>query len=130
MDAREILKTKKRYAIIGVSQDVTKYSYEVFHLMNEHQYTVYPVNPRYSDVNGHKCYPTVEAIPEKPEVILVIMAPQNTEKVLGNLLQKTDTILWFPPECFSESIVEQVTQKGIPAVYDICPIGLLKGLFN
>ena len=127
MEAKEILNTKKKYAIIGVSQDETKYSYEVFHLMQEHNYTVYAVNPRYKEINGHLCYPSINELPEKPEVIMVIMAPQNIEKILDNLLQFKDVILWFPPECFSDSIIEKVNHSGLPYVYDTCPVGILKG---
>jgi len=49
MDANEILKTKKVFVVIGVPQDESKYSYEVFHTLLEHSYEVYPINPKYSE---------------------------------------------------------------------------------
>ncbi|HPD66398.1 MAG TPA: CoA-binding protein [Bacteroidia bacterium] len=129
MNANEILKIRKNFAIIGVSQDETKYSYEVFHLMNGHHYAVFPVNPRYSEIAGHKCYPSVELIPEKVEVIMLIMAPHNTDKMLDNLAGFKDAIFWFPPDCFSEQTLEKAEQMGLNYIFDKCPVGLLKG-FN
>lgn len=128
MNAKEILQSKKVYAIIGVSNDETKYSYEVYHIMLEHGYTVFPVNPKYSDIAGNKCYASLELLPENPEVIVVIMAPHNIEKILSSLLSIKNVVLWFPPECFSEAIIETVKNAGFNFIYDECPVGKLKGL--
>ena len=127
MNAKELLKTKKSYAIIGVSQDETKYSYEVFDLMRKHSYKVFPVNPKYSEVGGDICYSSVDKIPEKIEVIMLIMAPENTNKMLDKLINQKHAILWFPPECFSDITLEKASNLGFTFVYDECPVGILKG---
>jgi len=31
--------------------------------------TVYPINPRYPELLGHRCYPSVEDLPEPPDVV-------------------------------------------------------------
>ena len=31
---------------------------------------VYPVNPRYEDVLGRRCYPSLEALPAVPEAVV------------------------------------------------------------
>ncbi len=125
--AKEILESKRKYAIVGVSQDVSKYSYEVFHLMKDQGYIVYPINPRYAEIDGYKCYSSIEDIPEKPEVIIVIMAPNNIEKIIDNLLNSKDHFLWFPPECYSDSIIKKVEDSVVPYLYDVCPVGIIKG---
>ncbi len=127
MDAKEILKTKKVYAIIGVSKDETKYSYEVYQTMLNYGYTVFPVNPRYNEIAGSVCYPSLDALPQKPEVVMLIMAPHNIENILSSVLSIKDAILWFPPECFSNDIIEKVQKAAIPFIYDECPIGKIKG---
>jgi len=30
---------------------------------------IYPINPRYPELLGHRCYPSVEALPEAPDVV-------------------------------------------------------------
>lgn len=30
---------------------------------------LYPINPKYDEILGHKCYPSVEALPEAPDVV-------------------------------------------------------------
>ena len=43
---------------------------------------VYPVNPRYEDVQGVKCYPNVESLPETPDVVCVVVSSGQVMDVL------------------------------------------------
>ena len=43
---------------------------------------VYPVNPRYEDVQGVKCYPSVESLPETPDVVCVVVSSGQVMDVL------------------------------------------------
>src|SRR6266496_3739687 len=43
---------------------------------------VYPVNPRYEEVMGWPCYPSVEAIPEHPDAVVTAVAFQRVPGVL------------------------------------------------
>jgi acyl-CoA synthetase (NDP forming) len=42
-------------------------------LAYEDRLRVYPVNPRYEDVLGARCYPNIEALPEAPDLAVVIV---------------------------------------------------------
>jgi len=127
MDANEILKTKKTYAVIGVSQDESKYGYEVFHILADNHYKVYPVNPKYTEIDGIHCFPSVSALPEEPEVIIIVLAPHNTLKTIENLVPFKKTVFWLPPECWSDEALNKLNQSGLTYIYDICPVGKLKG---
>ena len=39
----------------------------------EHGVNVYPVNPRYEEVQGLQCYPSVSELPEAPDVVGVVV---------------------------------------------------------
>lgn len=86
MDANEILKAKNIFAVIGVSQDESKYGYEVFRTLIDYNYRVYPVNPKYIEIAGHKCFISISALPKKPEVVIVILSPQNAEKLIESFI--------------------------------------------
>ncbi|MGB9721490.1 MAG: CoA-binding protein [bacterium] len=126
MDAGEVLKNKKIFAVIGVPQDEFKYGFEVFHTLVEHNYKVYPINPKYDEIAGHKCFPSLDALPEKPEVIVFILAPQNTLKVLDQATENKDAIFWIPPGSWSEEVINKCNQLGLRYLYDVCPVGELK----
>jgi len=71
-------------AIIGASQDVVSISGQPLKHLLAHQYAgkLYPVNPKYKDVLGVKCYPSVGELPETPDLALVLI---NAARVADTL---------------------------------------------
>jgi acyl-CoA synthetase (NDP forming) len=56
-------------AIIGASQDLSTISGQPLKFLKSHGYKgkLYPVNPRYPEVAGVKCYPALADVPEIPD---------------------------------------------------------------
>ena len=52
------------------------------------QVSVYPVNPRYDEVMGVKCYPSVSDLPEAPDVVGVVVSSGQVLNVLNECHQK------------------------------------------
>ena len=50
--------------------------------------SVYPVNPRYDEVMGVKCYPSVSDLPEAPDVVGVVVSSGQVLNVLNECHQK------------------------------------------
>jgi acyl-CoA synthetase (NDP forming) len=50
--------------------------------------SVYPVNPRYDEVMGIKCYPSVSDLPEAPDVVGVVVSSSQVLDVLKESHQK------------------------------------------
>ncbi|MGQ9702374.1 MAG: CoA-binding protein [bacterium] len=130
LGANEILETKKTFAVIGVPQDEFKYGYELFTTLIEHKFTVYPINPKYEEIKGHKCFPDINALPEIPEVVIAVLAPQNTLKILDQVAKIKDVVLWIPPGSWSDEVLNKCELLGIKYFYDVCPVGVLKKLIK
>jgi acyl-CoA synthetase (NDP forming) len=71
-------------AIIGASQDLVSISGQPLKHLVAHQYAgkLFPVNPKYQEVLGLKCYPSLAALPETPELALVVV---NASRVADTL---------------------------------------------
>ena len=78
----DILRDNQIFAVVGVSQNRQKYGYEVFETLVTNGYRVYPINPKYEEIDGHRCYPSLDELPEKPEVVVTVVPPAVTEKVV------------------------------------------------
>ena len=50
--------------------------------------SVYPVNPRYDEIMGVKCYPSVSDLPEAPDVVGVVVSSGQVLNVLNECHQK------------------------------------------
>jgi len=126
MTAQEILEAKKTFALVGATQDPWKYGYEVLATLVNAGYTVFPINPKYQDIEGIKCYPSLKDLPQKPEVVVSALAPTNTERLVETVKELGIEMLWMPPECWSDEAIKKCRELNINFVHDVCPIGTLK----
>lgn len=123
-----VLKQCHTFAVVGVSQDKQKYGYEVFETLMNKGYKVYPVNPKYTSVDEQPCYPSLQALPEKPDVVVTATPAAVTEKVAETCAQLGIGTLWMPPETWSERAVEISNANGIQEIHDLCLVFALKSL--
>ncbi len=63
-------------AVIGASTDLSRIGGQPIRLLTEYGYRgkVYPVNPKYTEVKGLRCYPDVTAVPKPCDVALIAVA--------------------------------------------------------
>jgi len=73
-------------AIIGASQDFGTIQGQPLKHLQSHGYkgALYPVNPRYGEVAGLKCYPSLADVPETPDLVLILV---NAARVADMLEQ-------------------------------------------
>ena len=73
-------------AIVGASRDLVTISGQPLKHLTSHHYKgrLYPVNPRYQDIAGVKCYASIADLPEAPDLVLVLV---NASRVAGILRQ-------------------------------------------
>jgi len=76
-------------AVIGASQDLTSISGQpIAHLMaRQYSGAIYPVNPRYTDVAGLRCYPGIAALPATPDVAVVAVAARRVPETMRELAE-------------------------------------------
>ncbi|MGH7909085.1 MAG: acetate--CoA ligase family protein, partial [Thermodesulfobacteriota bacterium] len=71
-------------AIIGASQDLDTISGQPLKFLKSHGYKgrLYPVNPRYREVAGVKCYPSIADVPEVPDLVLILVNAARVADIL------------------------------------------------
>ena len=72
-DALDCLLSPQSIAIIGVSNDFNKLNGRVMKFLLDKGYTgrIFPVNPKYDEVGGHRCSPTIGDIGETPDLAVI-----------------------------------------------------------
>ena len=71
-------------AVIGASQDLITISGQPLHHLVSHAYAgrLYPVNPKYQEILGVKCYASIEALPETPDLALILINSSRAAEML------------------------------------------------
>jgi acetyltransferase len=77
-------------AFVGATEDLSKFGGRVLQQIIEFGYRgrIYPVNPRYSTLRGHACYPSIAALPETPEHVGIVIAAERVLDVLRECVEK------------------------------------------
>jgi acetyltransferase len=116
----EVLFRPKSIAIAWVSSDLNKIGGLALKYLIKQGYKgkIYPVNPKNSEVQGIKCYPSIEAIPQDIDVALLVMRAQDVAPVLRQCIQKGAKAAAVPVIGFSE--VGGEGKKRQDEIEDIC----------
>jgi acyl-CoA synthetase (NDP forming) len=77
-------------AIFGASSDLNSISGKPLRYLQEHGYkgNVYPINPKYQEVAGLKCYPDLVSLPETPDLLLVAVSYKRIFMVIEQCIEK------------------------------------------
>jgi acyl-CoA synthetase (NDP forming) len=75
MQSLERLLRPRSVAIVGASADTAKLTGRPLDYLEKFGFTgeIYPVNPRYETIGGHRCYPDIAALPQPPDVAIVLV---------------------------------------------------------
>src|SRR5512132_3703722 len=74
---RRILRENKTIAVVGLSADWYRPSFFAAKYMQEHGYRIIPVNPKYPEILGEKCYKSLREIPGKVDIVDVFRKTQD-----------------------------------------------------
>lgn len=71
----QALLTPRSIAVVGASDHIHKIGGRPIHYMREHGYagTLYPVNPQRDTIQGLTAYPSLDALPEAPELAIIVV---------------------------------------------------------
>jgi len=117
---REILNKKNVIAVVGVSRNPEKYGHQVYKDLKEAGYKVYPVNPNAEEILGDKCYPSLESLPVKPDIVNLVVPPKVTEEVVKTCRKLGITKVWMQPGSESEKAIEFCNANGIDLIHGVC----------
>lgn len=111
---------RKVWAVVGASQDRSKFGYRVFDTLRRAGYTVYPVNPKGGELDGATVYASLADLPETPEVVDLVVPPAVTEQVVKEMHRLGLSRVWMQPGSESQAAIRYCQENGIQVVYDAC----------
>lgn len=117
---RQILNGAKTIAVVGASPKPFRDSGAIAQYLVKQGYTVYPVNPKYGEILGMKCYPSVKSLPETVDIIDVFRNPDDLDGVINDAIVTGAKIVWLQLNVVNESAARKAEAAGIRVVMDRC----------
>ena len=105
----------KSIAIIGASPDANKLNGRALFFLKRDGYAgnLYPVNPKYSDIDGVKCYPDVDSLPEAPDMAIVVVSHKLATPIVAALGQKGTKVAIIFSSGYSEVGAEGAERERV-----------------
>ena len=123
---KNILQEVKTIAIVGASPNPDRDSYKVMKFLIDYEYQIYPVNPNETNILGRKCYPDLESIQEKIDMVDVFRAEEFVFDITTEAIEIDAKILWTQEGIIDEKAASLGRSSGLKVVMDKCPKKILK----
>ena len=116
----------QRYiAVAGVSRDAAQPANLIYRRLRDSGHTVFAVNPNAEEVEGDRCYPSVGAVPEHLDGVVVVTTPEVAEQVVADCAEAHVPRVWLhrgPTQgSLSPEAVAYCTEHGISVIPGGCP---------
>ena len=117
---RRILREAKVIAVVGLSADWFRPSYFAAKYMQEHGYRVIPVNPKYPEILGEKCYPSLRDIPQAVDIVDVFRKTADVMPIAQDAIKIGAKVLWQQLGVRNEEAAAKARAAGLETVMDRC----------
>lgn len=108
------------WAVVGASEDRSKFGNMTFRELVSRGKKVYPVNPTAESVEGYVCYPNLASLPEKVDRVLIVVPPKAGVDVVKEALELGIDSVWFQPGAESDEAIDYARNHGMEAISGHC----------
>lgn len=116
----DFIKRDNVVAVVGASRSPEKWGHRVYMHLRKGGFGVFPVNPKENAIEGVRCFPDLKSLPVKPDIVITVVRPEMTEKVLEEVRSLGIRMVWMQPGSESRKAVIYCKEHGIDVVYESC----------
>lgn len=110
----------KKIAIAGVSANTKKFGYAIFNELRQKGFDICPINPNLQEVDGVKCYSSVNEIPDTYEKLFIVTPKTETDKILTEAAQKGIKHIWIQQMSNTSETAKIAKEKNIDLIDKEC----------
>lgn len=111
--------------VLGASPKVDRYSNRAQAMLGEAGYTVVPVAPNYSMIDGLQCLPSLLDFEGEVDTVTVYLSPRRLAGVVDEIVKKKPRRVIFNPGAESEDVYPVLRDAGIEC-QEACTLVLLR----
>ena len=117
---KTILSDFHTIAVVGLSSNPARPSYDVSQYMQRHGYRIIPVTPNDSEVLSEKAYPTLFAVPEKIDLVNIFRRADQAGAHVDEAIKIGAKAVWTQEGVIDEAAAKRAVEAGLLVVMDRC----------
>ena len=110
----------RKIAMAGASRNLKKFGGALFKELREKGYELYPINPNADEIQGIKCYKSVEELPGDVEHLFIVTSKEDTDAVAQAAIKKGIKMVWIQQKSETPEAVKAIEEAGIPLIHKKC----------
>jgi uncharacterized protein len=117
---RDIFAANKVIAVVGLSPDPVRPSYNVAAYLQRAGYRIIPVNPSCTEILGEKCYARLLDIPGEVDIVDIFRRSEYVPQIVEEALAKKAKVLWMQEGVVNVAAAQTAERAGLTVVMDRC----------
>ncbi len=119
-DLSQILTDTRRIAVVGMSPKPSRPSSQVAAYLIAAGFEVIPVNPGQTTIMGLKCYPDLESIPGRVDIVDVFRRAAEVPAIVDSTLRIKAKVLWLQLGVIHAEAALRAQAAGLTVIMDRC----------
>ncbi len=115
---------KQTIAILGASADRAKFGNKAVRAFLQHGFTVWPVNPKETEIEGLPAFRSIADVPARPRMVSVYLPPPVLLKLLPDIAAKGCDELWLNPGTESPEVLAEAERLGLNVIQACSIVGV------
>lgn len=112
--------SERSWAIVGASNDTSKYGNRIYRDLRAAGYNVFAVNPNETTVEGDPAYSSVSDLPEPVAVVDVVVPSWVGQKVAREAADAGIPYFWLQPGAESDELIANAEALGLKVIHHAC----------
>lgn len=104
------------FAVVGASNDRSKFGNRVFRAYLDAGLKAFPINPKADEIEGHTAYASLADLPQRVLGVSIITPPKVTERVVEEAAAASADIVWMQPGAESDLAIELAGDFALDAI--------------
>jgi len=131
----EILRNYRNVAVVGLSRDPNKDSYEVADYLKSKGYKIIPINPFADEILGERCYKSLLDLPDdiksSIEIVDIFRPSKDVLPIVEQALQLRRKygrpfVIWMQLGIVNQDAAKMAKEAGMRVIMDKCMMVELK----
>jgi uncharacterized protein len=108
------------WAVVGASNDTSKFGNRIYRDLRKAGYTVYAVNPNETSVEGDPAYASLGDLPEVPAVVDVVVPSWIGKRIAKEAADTGIPYFWLQPGAESDELIAHAESFGLEVIHNAC----------
>jgi predicted CoA-binding protein len=117
---KTVLEKAKTIAVVGLSDNPERTSYQISKAMQESGYRIIPVNPGIDQVLGEKSYCSLSDIPGSVDIINVFRRPEYLPALAEEAAGMDCRVFWAQQGIINETAYNYLKERDFTVIMDLC----------